>query len=218
MASSIKGPLRWLWDQGKRIYRRMRGENIDKLAEPTPNLRDRFVYMHEQSGWMANAGKALVDGDMRLNSWVLDFRQRLKTVYIDQYLQARGGRNAMTQEDWGRLGGLLKNQYEYLNRFADDIAAGKLSAKQIAQRGDLYFKSARQAYERAQEISLGMPRLPAYPGDGSTVCLSNCACTWDIRETETEWLATWTLGPTEHCPDCDRRSREWAPLRLPKGV
>ena len=76
MASSIKGPLGWLWDQGKRLYRRMRGETVDKLAEPTPNLRDRFVYMHEQSGWLSGTGKRLVEGELRLNSWVLDFRPR----------------------------------------------------------------------------------------------------------------------------------------------
>ena len=209
-------PFRWLWDQAGRIYQRARGARIEKIVEPTPILRDRFVYMHEQSGWLQGVSKRLVDGEVRIDRWVLDFRQRLKKTYIDQYVLSRGGRQAMTQSDWGRVGRMLRDRYGYLNRFAEDIKTGSLSNKQIAARGELYFKSARQAFERGKEASAGMPRLPAYPGDGSTVCLSNCQCHWDVQETEGEWLATWTLGAAEHCPDCIERSNDWAPLRLPK--
>ena len=214
--SNTKSPLRWIFDQARGLFRRMRGERIDKVVEATPILRDRFLAVEQGTGWLANLNGSLQSGDISIQRWVLDFRQRLKKTYIDQYVLARGGRANMAPQDWGKLGAMLKKQYGFLNGFADDVAAGKLSEGRIQARAELYFKSARQAYERGKEAQLGMPPLPAHPGDGSTVCLSNCQCHWDIRETDDEWLATWTLGAAEHCPDCVQRAGEWAPLRMPK--
>ena len=214
--SSTKGALRWLWNQVSQVFHRMRGGKIDKIVGPTPTLRDRFLFVERNSGHMAGLHKSVLSGDMSIQQWVLGFRARLKGVYIDQYVMARGGRAAMTQRDWGRLGAMLKKQYGFMNRFGEDIAAGKLTEAQMARRSQMYFDSARQAFERGKEESLGMPTLPAYPADGQTQCLSNCQCYWDIRETEDEWLATWTLGAAEHCPDCVENAERWAPLRLRK--
>jgi len=151
-----------------------------------------------------------------LQRWQLDFRHQLRQAYINEYLLGRGGVGNMTQADWGRLGGMLKEQYGWMNRMAAQMANGEVSPAQAKIRMDMYFKSSREAYERAKRVSSGSPDLPAYPGDGSTQCRVNCQCSWDIQETEDEWLAYWTLGPAEHCPDCDNRSRQWAPLRFPK--
>lgn len=208
--------LRWLFNRARGLFRRMRGDKVDKLVEPTPILRDRFLAVEQGKGFMDALNSSLQSGDINIQRWTLDFRQRLKKVYIDEYVMARGSRASMTQRDWGRLGAMLKKQYGFLNGFAGDIAAGKLSDGRIKARAELYFKSARQAFETGKEAALGMPQLPAHPGDGSTVCLSNCQCHWDIREAEGEWLATWTLGAAEHCPDCVQRAGDWAPLRFPK--
>jgi hypothetical protein len=217
MANTTKAnPIRWLWDRARNVYQRLRGENVEKITEATPNLRDRFLVVEQRTGWLNGLSEELVNGDISIQRWVLRFRDRLKDAYINEYMLARGGRSAMTQRDWGRLGRMLRDQYGYLDRFAQDVAAGRLSKDQIQARSEMYFKSARQAYERGHEEALGMPTLPAYPGDGSTVCLSNCQCHWDVRQTEDEWLATWTLGAAEHCPDCIERANRWAPLRFPK--
>jgi hypothetical protein len=122
----------------------------------------------------------------------------------------------MTQADWGRLGAQLKQQYQYLRGFEQDLIDGRLSEAQAKARLQMYFNASRQAYEQGRAYAQGVPRLPAYPGDGSTVCLSNCQCHWDLDEQPDEWLATWTLGAAEHCPDCLRRADEWAPHRVPK--
>lgn len=215
--SSIKAnPLRWLWDQARRVYERVRGERTEQVVEPIPTHRDRYLAQEMGKDIAGSLTDALAGGKISIQRWQLDFRQNLKDIYRNEYLLARGGRGAMTQSDWGKLGAMLKKQYGYMNRFAEEIAAGNLTDAQVKARMDMYFKSARQAYERGAESARGMPPLPAHPGDGSTVCLSNCQCHWDIQETDDEWLATWTLGAAEHCPDCVQRAGDWAPLRLPK--
>lgn len=143
-------------------------------------------------------------------------REALRDTYSAAYMAGRGGRNAMTPSDWGKLGAMLKEQYKFLNDFAAEVAAGQLSEQQIAARAALYFNSATQATERGRSAARGLT-LPAYPGDGSTECRSNCKCRLDIEETSTEWRVYWRLGAAEkHCTTCPERAATWAPLVVPK--
>jgi len=216
ITSSTKvNPLRWLWDQGKRVFQRRRGEQVDRTVAPTETVRDRHINQKIERD-IAGLAADMAAGEMSTSSWVFGMRGEIKKTYINQYLLAKGGRQNMTQADWGRLGGMLKNQYGYLDKFAQDINAGKMTEAQIKARSQLYINSGRQAYERGRVAALGMPSLPAYPGDGSTQCLTNCQCHWEITEAETEWLAYWTLGAAEHCPDCVQRAQDWAPYRMPR--
>jgi len=161
----------------------------------------------------------VIEGRISPADWRFLMREEIKREYITQYLLGIGGRDQMTFADWGRIGGMLKEQYGYLDGFYQDILDGKLSEAQIAARARMYCASGREAYERANGEAWGGPPLPAYPGDGSTVCLTNCACSWDIRAAEAEegrirWTCYWRLGivRTEHCTDCIDRALSWAPL------
>lgn len=116
---------------------------------------------------------ALAADDVTLGRWQRDMRDQIKGEYIRQYLLGRGGRAQMTAADWGSIGGMCGHQYRFLDGFAADIAAGKLSEKQIAARAGLYFHSARQSFERAwARASRGLE---------------------EVR---------WNLTAAEHCPDC----------------
>ena len=156
-------------------------------------------------------------GEISVQQWVYGMRQQIRENFIAEYTLAHGGRNTMTPADWGRIGQRVQSQYRYLDSFAADIASGRYSEAQIAARARMYVEASSQAFEQARVLARGMPELPAYPGDGSTQCLSNCACWWSIRENDTEWLCTWRLSPVENCEDCLQRSRAWSPLRLPKS-
>lgn len=144
--------------------------------------------------------------------WRNAMRQEIKDEYIRQYLLGRGGRDQMTATDWGSVGGMLKEQYGHLDAFAAQVDAGALSEGQIRARARMYVASAREAFERANGRAQGVPAMPAYPGDGSTVCLTNCKCTWVFEQAETGWLCYWQLGRADHCDDCLGRAGEWNPL------
>lgn len=154
----------------------------------------------------------MLNGGLSLDDWRLAMRAEIKTTTIAEYLLGRGGRNAMTQSDWGKIGAELRKQYRYLERFAAEIHNGTLSDKEIAARARMYTAGANSSFGRGQ-ASAWRVQLPAYPGDGSTQCKSYCRCSWVMSETDTEIMASWTLGGSkEKCPDCQRRARTWDPL------
>lgn len=150
-------------------------------------------------------------GEINVQQWVKQFRTLLKDTYLQQYMLGRGGVEAMTQADYGRVGQMLRKQYGYMDQFAREIASGNLSPGQIAYRSRLYMNSATQAYEAARAANRGL-RLPAYPGDGTTRCGTNCKCAWRIVRGEREYLCYWQLGRAEHCEDCVNRASRWNPL------
>jgi len=119
---------------------------------------------------------------------------------------------------------MLREQYRWLDDFARLVADGALSEGQIRSRAAMYVNSAREAFERGLARAWGIPEneLPAHPGDGSTICLTNCACNWQHEEVlDTEdmligWDSTWELGPvkTKHCEDCLGRAQKWNPFEI----
>ena len=145
-------------------------------------------------------------------------RAEIKSAYVAQYLLAFGGKNAMTPTEWGRLGGLLKSQFAYLERMKERIDSGQYSEAQIANYGKMYFAASGRAFEIAKTRQIGIGSLPQYPGDGQTVCLTNCKCYWRIVDQGDAWACHWMLSDAEHCEDCQDAARRYAPLIIPKPI
>ena len=205
----------WVWDTTSRRYRNVEtGRWISHKGVAA--LRNEFAA--EQRGWADLAARALVRGDWTVRRWELEIRDRLKSVYLAEYMLGRGGKRAMTQVDYGRVGALLKTQYGFLRAFAMDVQAGTMTEAQIAARTQMYHDSAIQAFERGKAVAYGGElALPAYPADGLTRCRSSCKCRWDIRETKTTWKAYWRRNArAESCGDCVTRERLYNPYAQPK--
>lgn len=204
-------PEPWRWDDKVKRYRDPTG----KFISPKNMLSIRDQFLERRMGIVNGLGDDLATGKINVQQWVYNMRQEIKRAYLGEYELGVGGRNMMTQADYGRVGGQLKRQYEYLNNFAKEIQDGKLSQAQIQMRSRMYIDGATQSYERARSASMGMPLLPAYPGDGQTICRSNCKCNWKIEKVDSGWECYWQLGIAEHCPDCVSNSQKWNPLYIP---
>lgn len=213
----------WRWNQRARRYY-VTPEGAAALGQKPGTfvsqsqlvtLRDSFI--NEQKQRTNALATQLAAGDITVQQWTLAMREEVKINHISQYLLAHGGRDSMTQADWGRLGQKIRVQYEYLQKFAEDIAKGNLTEGQIAARARMYVESSSQSFEQGHALAMGAPEMPQYPGDGGTRCLSNCKCFWDIRELETQWDCYWKLRPAEHCPDCVANSARWNPLTFYKS-
>ena len=206
-------PSPWVWDDRSKRYRNTEsGRFISQRM--AVKLRDAYT-----AGKVADTdqlSRRLVNKQINVQEWTLEMRRQIKDAYVNQYMLARGGKNNMTQTDWGRVGGLIHGQYNYLDGFGKDIDAGKLSEGQVRTRARMYINGSTRAFERAKSDSLGVPVLTQYPGDGHTVCRTNCQCHLEYNETETAWEVTWVLGEAEHCPDCVTLSETWNPLVKPK--
>ena len=208
-------PSPWTYDDASHRYRNTEtGRYIGKTQ--LLELRDTFV--ESQRTLMDGYAARVASGDWTVQQWKLETWETLKDTYIDEYAAGRGGKHILTQQDYGSIGGMLSSQSDYFNKFADAVARGDLSEAQIRMRAKMYIDSATQSFERGRSRAQGVPVLPAYPGDGSTICKGNCKCHWDIRETETTWDAYWTLGVAEHCEDCVDRASRWAPYQIAKAI
>jgi len=115
----MPNPIRWLFNAAKQAYQRFRGDKLEATVKVDTSLRDDF--QDKSRGWEADLTNDLYSERITIQQWQSQFREGLKNQYIAQYVTARGGRENMTQEDWSRLGGLLKGQYFYHNKFSQDL-------------------------------------------------------------------------------------------------
>ena len=166
-----QGLFHRIWDRVKQVYRQLRGGRVDKTERPQPAHRDRYVNQKLEKGVTDRLVERLFAGEINHQQWTLEARQEIKKSFIAQYVYAHGGPQSMTQADWGRIGAMVKPQYAFLRNFEQDLIDGKLSEAQAKARLRMYTKASRQAFEQGRAYAQGLPRLPAYPGDGSTQCL-----------------------------------------------
>ena len=204
----------WVWNQNTKRYRNTETDEI--LAETKLNeLRDMLTDL-----WMERVrlmAEWLALGELTIQEWTLGMRREVQNVFVDEYMMAKGGQNAMYMEDFTILADLLFQQFGYLQDFAEVVREGQLSKAQIGARSELYMESATQSFERGRARRHGII-LPAYPADGSQICQSRCRCKWNIKETDERVDAFWKLDPSAaHCKTCIANSEAWNPYWLPLG-
>jgi hypothetical protein len=209
----------WVWDPkgagGGRYRNTESGQWVG--AKGMLALRDQFVEAQRTAMVTDELADRLAAGDVNVQQWVQESRQIIRTTFIAEYALAHGGWRDLTSHDWGIIGHLCRDQYGFLNDFATQIANGELSAGQIKARASMYLDASVQAFERGNSERLGIPKLPAYPSDGSSECRANCKCSWHFEETEDAWNCTWVLDSgAENCVTCLQRSQDWAPLVMPQ--
>lgn len=141
-------------------------------------------------------------GNISVQQWQVSVAQSLSDAHLAQSMFAVGGRANMTQANWGRVGGVLRDEYRYLSRFANDIASGRVSEAQALARIQQYGNATYQSYWREYaHTSSGLlywrlspaehcgdcltlsgdspytaQTIPTYPGAGQTTCRGNCRC------------------------------------------
>lgn len=140
-------------------------------------------------------------GRLSLNAWRDEMRQVVKQVSLASHELAVGGREQMTQADYGAVGQKVRREYAYLDRWAAQLEAGLPvsggRAKQYLLAGrTAYLKEESQQLERAgydlvksvlhvaescaaciTEASLGYIPVRQMILPGQRTCLSNCRCT-----------------------------------------
>jgi hypothetical protein len=198
----------WAWDDKTARYRdTATGQFMSRarvLELVQASIGNGYPAMDQLAGYLAN-------GTINAATWKAAMREEIKGEYILQYLLGRGGRGSMGPADWGRVGRQLRDQYQYLDQFAKEAAG--LSEKQIAARAKMYVSAAREAFDKGQQVAnkqAGMdqelwvlgdaehcPDCVAYAGEGwqeigyfpvvasgATVCLTNCACHKEYRDSK----------------------------------
>lgn len=205
----------WEWDSARKRYVYVETRRaLTRRREAA--LRHEFSL--SQATWAQDAASQVAQGHWTIQKWERESRERIKLVHLSEYLFGRGGRSAMTPTDYGRVGRAIRDQYDYLHRFAGQIAAGELSEARIADRLTKYFEAGTQTYERGRLAAYDGLRLPVTPADGGTACLMRCRCRWEIHESKTRWTCRWQRTAAESCPGCLDRAVRYAPYIQRKSV
>ena len=209
----------YAWDSRVHNYRNVDNGQIvsrDTLITHRESLREA------SNNRMRRLADNAANGLISPAEFSIGMRDELREAYSVQYMLARGGRQQMTNQDWGRVGNMLRGQYGYLDGFVADVSNGRYddSPGGAMNRASLYAASLTQAFERGVTASYGMPTLPAYPGDGTTQCYSRCGCHWRIVENGAgSWDVYWeTNEALENCPTCQQRRIDWYPIEIRDGV
>lgn len=157
---------------------------------------------------------SVASGRLSPDAFQAEMVRRLFEGHVAAYLVGRDVRDLSPQGE-RLIKNAVKEQIDYLNGFADTIAAeGWREA--FAARAQLYAGSIKATFWRARAFGLAMPY---YPGDGSTPCLGNCRCSLEtVWQDEEELNAEvyWRLGAEEHCTECPQRAAR-SPYRFREG-
>jgi hypothetical protein len=157
---------------------------------------------------MASHTQALKEGRTTLRAWQVTMRAEVKNVHLYTGALSKGGFAQLSPADLGRIGQRVKEQYKYLDRFAQQIAQGaQVTDGTIIGRSRLYAQSGRQTLhlmdrannearglteERclaeskpcpgcANEASRGWVPIGSLVPIGSRQCNMNCRCEVEYR-------------------------------------
>ena len=133
--------------------------------------------------------RQLRDGEIRLGRWQREMMDEIKDAHMNMASIAKGGYEQMGQTDWGRVGGRVSQEYEYLRNFAQQIADEDIPLDgRAVNRAGMYVDSARQTHHRTERLEM---QKRGYNQEKNI------------------------LGVAEHCPECveltTRGDNGWVP-------
>ena len=114
-----------------------------------------------------------VAGDISRATWELAMRDEVTALHRTMAIMARGGKDQMRAQDWGRVGQVIAKQNEYLNQFGSQVAHGQVSEEQQLARSELYANSAFSTYENGvavRQSESGVERGRRVLEDGAAHC------------------------------------------------
>jgi len=203
------------------------GEVVEKQLPIDDTSKANLVRI--RTGMFNNEVDALSEkmytGGISIGAWEEAMKKLIRELHSSVAAIGKGGWDAMTPADWGRLGPVMKSQYQYLHRFAEKIASERdtISIDYIKARAHLYGNAANNTLAMVQAGQVLTEKLPWLPGDGSTECLINCKCRWELEIIGKEGdfnivQAIWHLGEAEHCDDCVERDEYVVTLNVYKTI
>ena len=151
--------------------------------------------------------RQLYAGNITVDQWQIATALEIKEAHMANAMFSVGGRANMTPANWGRVGGTLRDEYRYLTRFANQIAAGQISEAQALARIQQYGNATGQSYWREWERLndapefRNLPSLSRVPQDGSTGCRGNCRCFLERRDDGIWWISPQDEATCGSCND-----------------
>jgi hypothetical protein len=145
------------------LFTNSRGQYIDARgrfvgARQIRDIIDRDI--DATSERLQSLAAQLREGRISIDYWANAMAVELKHLHLANLAAAKGGVKNLTQADYGRVGRILRKQYEYLNRFATLVSSNPayVQTPEFMRRVGFYAQAARTTYEvvrHKEEIARG---------------------------------------------------------------
>lgn len=137
-------PRRFTFDVRAGRYRNAQGRFV--AHRQVRRTVDRVI--EKSADHVAALAESLRTRRITLGTWEQAMRHELRALHLATVTAAKGGFAQMTFSDFGRAGQILRTQYRFLARFADDVQSGRvLLDGAFASRAALYPEAARASYQ-----------------------------------------------------------------------
>lgn len=208
----------WKWMAGYLLFvNEHDGSGVDRTD--ALNTRDDFAEIRAAKS--ANLARLVASGQMTVSEWQRQMERLTQEAIVQQFWLGRGGKKTMTPSDWQWLDGYVRKQFQEIEYLANQLAIGMYSEAQLSNHGGNMIRRSRAGYEAGNigAHGIGIGRLPAMPGDGSTKCMGGCHCYWTHHFEDGDWVgSTWNHPRVaqpkpgwEPCRDCEYRINTWSP-------
>ena len=197
------------WNEASRRYigRDGRFVKFNKIR----GALDEFITVTTDS--MELVSRQLIASEISLAEWQTTMMQLSKEANLAGGALESGGWYQMGPEEFGRVGGKMKQEYKFLQNFAEEIADGRQPLNgNLSRRARLYGEQGRVTYYDHAKVSAkkdgfdeessvltpadhcdecvgedkrGFVRLGDITPIGSRECLSNCKCFMKYRNSRT---------------------------------
>lgn len=119
---------------------------------PFLDVRDSLELVMDASGVQMSAlTDQLIAEQISLAEWQIGMMEEIKIAHTAATASAVGGWAQLSQADWGFAGRLIRDQYDFLRSFANEIASGKQRLDGTARvRTNLYGQAARGTFEETR--------------------------------------------------------------------
>jgi hypothetical protein len=144
---------RYAWLPNAGSTGRYRDRATGRFVKELQVRADLDQYIANKATRFDDLANQLRNREISLADWQLQMRNEMRLMHNNAAMVAKGGKAQMTQADWGRTGRELRSQYEYLDKWAKDIASGKAPIDgRLASRAKLYGDAARDTYEQQRRV------------------------------------------------------------------
>jgi len=140
------GPFTWSGKAGR--FRDGRGRFLS--SRQVRSIIDRTLADHTRT--VSEITSQLRARALSLTEWERRMRVEVKAIHVYSAMAAKGGRAQLTQQDLGRIGALVKRQYRFLSRFANQIFTGAQPMDgTLVNRTKLYVSAGRGTHEATRQ-------------------------------------------------------------------
>lgn len=136
--------------------------------------------------------RQLRDGDIPLSRWQQEMMQEIKDAHLNMASIAKGGYQQMGPADFERVQQTVRQEYEYLRNFAQQISEGEVALDgRAVSRAGMYVDASRQTHHRVERLEM---QKRGYNQERNI------------------------LGVAEHCPECVELSNRGDDGWVPSGT